>query len=33
VTKSEGALNEALRTDPFDDAAWDLGGRMLAEKG
>jgi len=33
VAKSEAALNEALRMDPFDDAAWDLGGRLLAEKG
>jgi len=33
VTHSEAALKEALRTDPFDDAAWDLGGRILAEKG
>ncbi len=33
VTHSESALNNALRTDPFDDAAWDLGGRILAEKG
>ena len=33
VTHSLAALNDALRTDPFDDAAWDLGGRILAEKG
>ena len=33
VTHSETALNDALRTDPFDDAAWDLGGRIMAEKG
>jgi predicted CXXCH cytochrome family protein len=33
VTHSEAALKDALRTDPFDDAAWDLGGRILAEKG
>ena len=33
VSHSEVALKDALRTDPFDDAAWDLGGRMLAEKG
>lgn len=33
VTHSEAALADALRTDPFDDAAWDLGGRILAEKG
>ncbi len=33
ITHSEAALNDALRTDPFDDAAWDLGGRILAEKG
>jgi tetratricopeptide (TPR) repeat protein len=33
VTHSEAALKDALRTDPFDDAAWDLGGRIKAEKG
>lgn len=33
VTHSESALKDALRTDPFDDAAWDLGGRMMTEKG
>ena len=33
VTHSEAALRDALRTDPFDAAAWDLGGRILAEKG
>lgn len=33
VTHSEVALKDALRTDPFDDAAWDLGGRILIEKG
>jgi tetratricopeptide (TPR) repeat protein len=33
VTHAEPALRDALRTDPFDDAAWDLGGRILAEKG
>jgi predicted CXXCH cytochrome family protein len=33
VTHAETALKDALRTDPFDDAAWDLGGRILAEKG
>jgi tetratricopeptide (TPR) repeat protein len=33
VTHSESALQDALRTDPFDDAAWDLGGRIMAEKG
>lgn len=27
------ALQEALRTDPYDDAAWDLQGRLSAEKG
>jgi cytochrome c-type biogenesis protein CcmH/NrfG len=32
LTHSESALKDALRTDPFDDAAWDLGGRILAEK-
>ena len=24
---------DALRTDPYDDTAWDLSGRVLAEKG
>jgi tetratricopeptide (TPR) repeat protein len=33
ATHSEQALKDALRTDPFDDAAWDLGGRIMAEKG
>jgi tetratricopeptide (TPR) repeat protein len=33
ITHSQSALADALRTDPFDDAAWDLGGRILAEKG
>ena len=33
VTHSEAALEDALRTDPFDDAAWDLAGRIYAEKG
>jgi tetratricopeptide (TPR) repeat protein len=33
ITHSEPALRDALRTDPFDDAAWDLGGRILAEQG
>ena len=33
LTHSEAALKDALRTDPFDDAAWDIGGRILAEKG
>jgi cellulose synthase operon protein C len=33
ITHSVAALKDALRTDPFDDAAWDLGGRMMAEKG
>jgi tetratricopeptide (TPR) repeat protein len=33
ATHSEPALKDALRTDPFDDAAWDVGGRILAEKG
>ena len=26
-------MRDALRIDPYDDAAWDLAGRMLAEKG
>jgi len=33
VTHDESAMKDALRTDPFDDAAWDLGGRIMAEKG
>jgi tetratricopeptide (TPR) repeat protein len=33
LTHAEPALKDALRTDPFDDAAWDLGGRIMAEKG
>lgn len=33
LTHSESALKDALRTDPFDDAAWDIGGRIMAEKG
>jgi predicted CXXCH cytochrome family protein len=33
LSHSEAALKDALRTDPFDDAAWDIGGRILAEKG
>jgi predicted CXXCH cytochrome family protein len=33
VTQDETALQDALRTDPFDDAAWDVGGRVLAGKG
>ena len=33
LTRSPKALADALRTDPFDDAAWDLGGRIFAEKG
>jgi Flp pilus assembly protein TadD len=33
VSHSDAALTDALRTDPFDDAAWDVGGRILAEKG
>jgi tetratricopeptide (TPR) repeat protein len=27
------ALQAALRTDPYDDSAWDLNGRVLAEMG
>jgi tetratricopeptide (TPR) repeat protein len=33
LTHAEMALADALRTDPFDEAAWDVGGRILAEKG
>ncbi|HLK67713.1 MAG TPA: tetratricopeptide repeat protein [Bryobacteraceae bacterium] len=33
VSHSVAALRDALRTDPFDEAAWDVGGRILAEKG
>jgi tetratricopeptide (TPR) repeat protein len=32
VEQADSALKDALRTDPFDDAAWDLGGRILTEK-
>jgi predicted CXXCH cytochrome family protein len=30
---ARSALNDALRTDPYDDAAWNLAGRVLTEKG
>jgi tetratricopeptide (TPR) repeat protein len=30
--RTQGALREALRIDPYDAAAWDLAGRALAEK-
>uniref|UniRef100_Q02CI9 Tetratricopeptide TPR_2 repeat protein n=1 Tax=Solibacter usitatus (strain Ellin6076) TaxID=234267 RepID=Q02CI9_SOLUE len=30
---ARAALDEALRTDPYDDAAWNLAGRVLTEKG
>src|SRR6202011_6210809 len=30
---ARAALRDALRTDPYDDAAWDLAGRVLTEKG
>lgn len=30
--RAEAASREALRIDPYDAAAWDLAGRMLAEK-
>jgi cytochrome c-type biogenesis protein CcmH/NrfG len=33
LTQDETALRDALRTDPFDDAAWDVGGRIMAGKG
>jgi predicted CXXCH cytochrome family protein len=33
LTQDETALEDALRTDPFDDAAWDVGGRIMAGKG
>ena len=33
MTQDETALGDALRTDPFDDAAWDVGGRIMAGKG
>jgi tetratricopeptide (TPR) repeat protein len=32
LTRAEPDLKDALRTDPFDDSAWDLGGRIMAEK-
>ena len=31
--RANEALREALRVDPYDAAAWDLAGRVLAEKG
>jgi tetratricopeptide (TPR) repeat protein len=31
--RAQAALREALRTDPYDEDAWDLAGRILAEKG
>jgi predicted CXXCH cytochrome family protein len=33
VSGSESALADALRADPFDDDAWDIGGRILTERG
>ncbi len=30
---AQAAVTEALRTDPYDDAAWDIAGRLLTEKG
>ncbi|HZL58053.1 MAG TPA: tetratricopeptide repeat protein [Bryobacteraceae bacterium] len=33
ASHSVAALKDALRTDPFDDAAWDLGGRIMTERG
>jgi tetratricopeptide (TPR) repeat protein len=33
LSGSETALADALRADPFDDSAWDIGGRILTEKG
>ena len=31
--RAQAALRDALRIDPYDDDAWDLAGRLLAEKG
>jgi predicted CXXCH cytochrome family protein len=31
--RAQAALREALRIDPYDEDAWDLAGRILAEKG
>ena len=31
--RAQAALRDALRIDPYDDDAWDLAGRILAEKG
>jgi predicted CXXCH cytochrome family protein len=31
--RAQTALRDALRTDPYDDAAWHLAGRLLTEKG
>jgi tetratricopeptide (TPR) repeat protein len=33
LAQDETALRDALRSDPFDDAAWDVGGRIMAGKG
>jgi tetratricopeptide (TPR) repeat protein len=32
ITHSVAALNDALSSDPFDGAAWDLGGRIMTEE-
>src|SRR5260370_32499979 len=33
LDRAQAALRDALRIDPYDEDAWDLPGRMLAEKG
>jgi tetratricopeptide (TPR) repeat protein len=32
IPRAEAALKDALHTDPFDDSAWDLAGRIMTEK-
>ena len=32
MARADAALKDALRTDPYDDAAWDLGGRLMTAK-
>jgi tetratricopeptide (TPR) repeat protein len=32
IGRAEAAIKDALRTDPFDDAAWDLAGHIMTEK-
>ncbi len=32
IPEADEAIHEALRTDPYDDAAWNLAGRIMTEK-